>query len=162
SPVTFSLSSELLAFDLPQNTAGRASLVAGQHAALSIQPGVATSSIAGFALNANSFLAEMDWSPGSAISWQAGVTGLTMTSNVASIGPLSLTFPASSGFDVSNLPATATALGISIPNLELLLRVLIARGALAWGGVPGYTIAALVGLHSDLTGLPPDWPLLAD
>jgi large repetitive protein len=162
APLTFSISSELLAFDLPQNAVGSASLVGGQHAALLIQPGVATSAAAGFALNASSFFAEMDWSPGSTFFWQAGVNGLTLTSNTASVGPVSLTFPLSGSFDVSNLQTTARALGISIPDLELLLRVLIARAALEYGGVPGYAIAALLGLHSDLAGLPADWPLLAD
>ena len=162
SPVTFSFSSELLAFDLPQGAAGTSSLMGGQHALLSIQPGVTTSSVAGVALNASSFSAEADWLLGSAVSWRASVNGLTLTSNASSVGPLSLTFPPSGAFDVSNLTSTAQSLGISIPNLELLLRVLIARAALAWGEVPGYTIAALLGLHSDLTGLPADWPVLAD
>jgi len=162
APVTSAFTSELLAFDLPQSAAGTASLLGGQHAVLSIQPGVAAPAVAGFGLNADSFVAELDWAPGSPISWQAGVNGLSITSGATTVGPLSLTFPTAGGFDVSNLPATAAALGVSIPNLELLLRMLIARAALEWGSVPGYTIAALLGVHSGLTGLQSDWPVLAD
>ena len=104
----------------------------------------------------------MDWATGSPISWQIGVNGLTMKSNGTSVGPLSLSFPVSGNFDVSNLAATAQSLGISVANLELFLRVLIARAALQWGSTPGYAIAALLGLHSDLAGLPVDWPVLTD
>ncbi len=162
APITFSITSELLACDLPLNASGTATLLAAQHARLLIEPGVAASPVAGFGLNADSFAAELDWSPGASVSWQASVTGLTITSGANTVGPLSLTFPPAGGFDVNNLPATAAALGISVPNLEVLLRTIIARAALAWGGVPGYTIAALLGVHSGLTGLQSDWPVLAD
>jgi len=53
---------------------------------------------------------------------------------------------------------------LSIPNFELLLRRAGSRrAAQAWGGVPGYAIAALLGLHSESYRVSrADWPLLAD
>jgi hypothetical protein len=162
APVSFSWLAELLAFDLPQAAAGAVNLICGQHALLLVEPIAATPSTAGFTMQANSFQAAMNWSPGSAISWQAGVTGVTLTSNGTTVGPFGLMFPAAAGFDVSNLPGTAGALGVSVPDLELLLRLMVARAALSWGGMAGFTFAGLLGLHSGLSGFQPDWPVLAD
>ena len=161
APSTVSVTSELLGFDLPQNGAGSASLFAGQHAALLIKPGVAAPPVAGFGLTADSFLVQADWAPSTSFSWQAQINNLSITSGATTVGPLLLTFPVN-GFDASNPQNTAQAFGINVAQLETLLRVLIARAALAWSGVPGYTIAALLGVHSGLIGLPSDWPVLAD
>jgi hypothetical protein len=161
APVTFSLSSELLSFDLPQSGAATAGVFVGQHAALLIQPAVEAPSLAGFALSAGSLSTRADWAPGNSFTWHAKVNSLKITSGATTVGPLSLAFPVS-GFDATNPQATATALGISVDDLELLLRMLIARAANEWGGVPAYTIAALLGVHSGLTGLQSDWPVLAD
>jgi hypothetical protein len=162
APVAASVTSELLAFDLPENASGTASLVGAQHAALLIQPGVAAPPVAGFGLNADSFSAALDWTPGVTVSWAAEVSGLTITSGSTTVGPVSLTFPSAGGFDVTSLSTTAQALGLTVPNLELLLRMLLTRAALTWGGVPGYTLAALVGVHSGLNGLQSDSPVLSD
>jgi hypothetical protein len=161
APLTVSLTSELLGFDLPASGAGTASFFAGQHAALLIKPGVAAPAVAGFGLTADSFSAQADWAPSTSFSWQADINNLNITSGATTIGPLSLAFPVS-GFDASNPQKTAQALNINVAQLETLLRMLIARAAGEWGGAPAYTIAALLGVHSGLTGLQSDWPVLAD
>ncbi len=161
APLTASLTSELLGFDLPQNSAGTASFFAGQHAALLIKPGVAAPAVAGFSLTADSFSAQADWAPSASFSWHAQVNNLSLTSGANTIGPLSLTFPFS-GFDASNPQNSAQALGINVTELETLLRLLIARAAGEWGGIPAYVLTALLGVHSGLTGLQSDWPVLAD
>jgi large repetitive protein len=161
APLTFSLTSELLAFDLPQNAAGGASLLAGQHASLLISPGVAALPVAGFSLTADSFSAQADWAPGSSFLWNARINNLSITSGATTVGPLALTFPFSA-FDAGNPANTAQALNINVAQLETLLRMLIARAASQWGGAPSYAIAALLGIHSGLSGLQSDWPVLAD
>jgi hypothetical protein len=161
APFTVSLTSELLGFDLLENSAGTASLFAGHHAALLIKPGVSAPAVAGFSLNADSFSAQADWAPSTSFSWQAQISNLSLASGATTIGPLSLTFPVS-GFDAGNPANTAQALGINVAQLETLLRMLIARAAGEWGGIPGYVLTALLGVHSGLTGLQSDWPVLAD
>lgn len=161
APLTASLSSELLGFDLPQNGAATATFFAGQHAALSIKPGVAAPAVAGFSLTADSFSAQADWAPAASFSWQAQIHNLSLTSGATTVGPLSLSFPIS-GFDAGDPANTAQALGINVAQLETLLRTLIARAAGEWGGIPGYVLTALLGVHSGLNNLQSDWPVLAD
>ena len=160
TPAEFFWLAELLAFDLPASGAGSISLMAAQHAAFLVQPGPSTPPAAGFTLSTDSLIASFDWTPGSSAAWKAGVTNLKLTANGTTITVPSLTFPAAAGFDASNPAATAAALGISAANLELLLRLLLARAALSWGQTPGYVFAALAGVHNALPGLPSDWPAL--
>ena len=162
SPLAFSWSTELLAFDLPASGEASVRLLAGQHARFVIQPFPSLLQAAGFSINADSFSATMDWAPGTSVSWNAGVNNVTVTLNGSSVNIASLKFPPAAGFDISNPAGTAASLGVSIPNLELLLRLLIARAASAWGGMPGFTLAGLLGIHPNLAGVQADWPTLAD
>lgn len=159
-PAEFSWLAELLAFDLPVSGTGSVSLMAAQHAAFRVQPGPTTPPTAGFTLSTDALFAGFDWTPGSAAAWNAGVNQLKLTANGTTITVPSLTFPAAAAFDVTNPAATAAALGISAADLEVLLRLLLARAALSWGQTPGYVFAALAGVHNALPGLPSDWPTL--
>src|SRR5439155_22589777 len=73
-----------------------------------------------------------------------------------------LRFPIPAGFDVGNPVGTAAALGISVGGLETLLRALLAQASLSWGGMPGFALCGLLGVHGSLSGLPSDRPVLAD
>lgn len=160
APAEFSWLAELFAWDLPSKGAGSISLMAAQHAAFRVEPGPSTPPTAGFTLSADSFFAGFDLAPGSAAAWHAGVNNLKLAFDGTSVSVPSLTFPPAGGFDASNPAATAAALGITPADLELLLRLLVARAALSWGQTPGFVLAALAGVHNSLPGLPTDWPAI--
>jgi hypothetical protein len=160
SPLQFSWLAELLAFDLPQSGDGSAALMAGQHATFVVQPGPTLPAIAGFSLSADSFEADLDWSPGSSVQWQAGLNNLRVTSGGTAVNVASLKFPVAAGFDSSNPAATAAAFGISVPHLELLLRLLLGKAGLSWGQMPGWALTGLLGVNSSLSGFQTDWPVL--
>ena len=162
SPFDFYWLAELLAFDLPQSGAGAVSLMAGQHAHMGIQPIPAIPSVAGFTLGVGDLAADMTWSPGSPLVWSAGLQNVSVayagnTLNIPSIG-----FPLAAPFDVSSPAAIAADFGLTIPDLELLFRLVLARAAYSWGGVPAFALTGLLGIHGGLDGLPADWPALAD
>lgn len=162
APLQFAWLVELLAFDLPKSSEGAVSLMAGHHAILQVESGATTPPVAGISIHADSFLAQMDWTASSLIVWRASVEGLSVTVDEVTVGPSTLRFPSASNFDVSDPAATAASFGISVPDFELVLRALIAKAALSWGGMQGFTIAGLLGLHKGLSGFQSDWPTLAD
>ena len=162
APIQFSWIAELFAFDLPQSGDGSVSMMAGQHASLMIQPLPAPPPIAGMSVGADSFGVKMDWSPGSPIAFNAGLNNLTVTGGANSVVVPMLSIPPPGGIDFSNPAATAAGLGLSVPNLELVLRMVLARAALSWGGMPAYTLAGLFGIHGNLVGFQNDWPTLGD
>ena len=55
------------------------------------------------------------------------------------------------GFDASK---PDLGLGVVVDDLFAALRLLLTRAAQAWGGMPGFTVAGLLGLHGQLPGLP--------
>jgi hypothetical protein len=150
---------ELLAFDLPQSGAGDVALMAGQHAAFLLQPGFATAPVAGVAISSSSIGVTMDWVPGGALAFRGSINGLAVEENGTTINVGSLTFPPTTPFDINN---PAASLGINTGQFEALVRLLLTRAANGYGGVPGLTIAGLLGLHGRLAGLQPDWPVLRD
>lgn len=162
SPVDIYWLAELLAFDLPQAGAGRVNLMAGQHAHIGVQPIPTIPSVAGLALSIGDFSADMTWSPGSTLAWSAGLHNLSLSFDSTTINVPSIAFPFAASFDVSNPAAIAADFGLTIPNLELLLRMVLARALASWGGMPAFTLAGLLGIHGNLEGLPADWPTLAD
>lgn len=164
-PIEFEWLAELLAFDLPATGSGSVSLMAGQHAIFSATPLPPIPEIAGVEVTVDSFAASMDWAPGSPMQWLASINNVVITAGSDTVTLPALKFPSSAGFDVSTpaaAAATAASFGITVPNLELLVRMLLARAALDWGGVPAFTLAGLLGVHDELPGLPSDWPVLSD
>ncbi|HEY3705718.1 MAG TPA: hypothetical protein VGL22_11690, partial [Terracidiphilus sp.] len=154
--------SELLAFDLPQGGAGTVSLMAGQHAHVGIQPIPAIPDVAGLSISVGDLAADMVFVPGSPLAWTAGIHNVAVSCAGSSVNVPFVGFPTAAPFDVSNPVAIAAGLGITVPNLELLLRLVLARAVSSWGGVPAYTLAGLLGIHTGLDRLPSDWPTLAD
>ena len=39
---------------------------------------------------------------------------------------------------------------------------MLARAAYSWGGMQGFALAGLLGVHAGLPGVQSDWPTLAD
>lgn len=162
APFQFWWLSELLAADLPLNAEGSVSVLAAQHAVFNIQPLPALPPSPNFTASADGITARMDWTPGGSMTWQAGVQNLQITiGGTPAIAIPTLAFPLP-GIDVTNPAAAAAAFGVSVPNLELALRSVLARAILSWGGMPAYVTAALLGVHGNLAGLQADWPALAD
>jgi hypothetical protein len=161
-PLTFWWLCELLAFDLPQSGAGTVSLMAGQDAHFEIQPVPSIPDVGGLSISIADFSADMTWAPGSSITWSAGVDNLRVSFAGSSVTVASLKFPAAAALDVTSPGTFATQLGIGVADLELLVRLLLARAANSWGGTAGFVLAGLLGVHNGLPGLPVGWPVLAD
>lgn len=153
---------ELLAFDLPQSGSGAVSLMAGQEAHLTIQPIPGIPDVAGLSVSIADFSADMSWTPGQSMTWSAGLDNVKVSYAGTSVNVAALKFPSAAAFDVSNPSSIAAALGINVGDLELLLRLLLARAVYSWGGMPALTFAGLLGVHSGLPGMPSDWPTLLD
>ena len=162
APVDMYWLAELLAFDLPQSGTGRVNLMAGQHAHIGVQPIPTIPSVAGLTLSIADFAADMTFSPGTPLAWSAGLQNVSLSFDGTTINVPAIGFPAAAPFDVSNPAAIAADFGLTIPNLELLLRMVLARALASWGGMPAFTLAGLLGVHGSLDGLSTDWPALAD
>ncbi len=165
APIQFEWLAELLAFDLPASGAGEVALIAGQHAILSATPLPSIPDLAGVGVSAAAFEASMDWTPKTSMQWSASLQNVVLTSGSDTVTLPAIKFPPPAGFDVStpaNVAATAASFGITVPNLELLLRMFLVRAALDWGGIPAFTLAGLLGLNDQLPGLQVDWPVLSD
>src|SRR5579863_4013882 len=162
TPVEVYWLAELLAFDLPQSGAGTVNLMAGQHAHVGVQPIPTITPVAGLSLSIADFAADMTFIPGSPLAWSAGLQNVSLTIDGTTINVPSIGFPLAAPFDVSNPAAIAADFGLTIPNLELLLRMVLARALSSWGGMPAFTLAGLLGVHGSLDGLSADWPALAD
>ena len=153
---------ELLAFDLPQTGSGAVSLMAGQEAHLVIQPIPSIPDVAGLSISVADFSADMSWTPGQSMTWSAGLDNIEVAFGGSSVNVAALKFPSAAAFDVSNPGSIATALGVSVSDLELLLRLMLARAAYSWGDMPALALAGLLGVHAGLPGMSSDWPTLLD
>ena len=153
---------ELLAFDLPQTGSGTVSLMAGQeaHAEITTVPGLPD--VSGLSISVGDFSADMSWAPGHSMTWSAGLDNVQVSFAGSSVKVASLKFPSAAAFDVSNPTSIAVALGVSVTDLETLLRLMLARAAYSWGGMPGFTLAGLLGVNAALPGAQSDWPVLLD
>ncbi|HEY1502139.1 MAG TPA: DUF6603 domain-containing protein [Acidobacteriaceae bacterium] len=162
APVEVYWLAEMLAVDLPQSGSGTISLMAGQHAHVSVQPVPTIPSVGGLSLSIADFAADMTFTPGTSLAWSAGLQNVSVSYAGNTISVPSIGFPLAAPFDVTNPAAIAADFGLTIPNLELLLRLIVARALSSWGGMPAFTLAGLLGVHGGLDGLSADWPALAD
>jgi hypothetical protein len=149
APWSASWTSELLAIDLPATGSGALRLLAGQHVAFELSPIATLPSVAGVTLAANAVAVTFDWTPGGHLTGAAVIdsASVTIDGHAYPLGPLSYPPPAG---------------GISFATIAAPLRALLGRAARSWGGAEGYAVAALLGLHNDLPGLPADWPRLGE
>jgi hypothetical protein len=162
APVTATWNTVLFAFDLPQTGTPSASLLGSQQAAITISPLPTLPQVAGIGLAADSLQASVAWTPGRTPTWNAQLANLQISAAGQTKTIASLKFPPQVALDFSNPGAVAAALGISVPDFESLLRLLLARVVFELGGMPAFSLSALFGLQGQLNGLPTDWPQLAD
>lgn len=162
APVAAVWNAELFTLDLPQSGAPSASVLGAQHLTANISPLPALPQIGGISLSADSIRGSLDWSLGRPLIWNTQLTNLQLSAAGETKQIASLHFPPTSPLDFSNPSAVAASLGISIPDIEDLLRLLITRLIFEFGGMPSFTFSALLGLHGQLNGLPADWPKLTD
>lgn len=153
---------ELLAFDLPQTGSGTVSLMAGQEAHAEITSVPSLPNVGGLSISVGDFSADMSWTPGQSMMWSSGLDNIQVSFAGASVTVASLKFPSAAAFNVSNPSSIAAALGVSVGDLETLLRLMLARAAYSWGGMQGFALAGLLGVHAGLPGVQSDWPMLAD
>jgi len=104
----------------------------------------------------------MDWQPGTSAHWLAKISNVRVEIGAASVTVPALEFPIPAGFDAGNPAGTGAALGISVADLETILRLLLMQASLSWGGMAGFVLSGLLGVHGNLNGLPADWPVLTD
>ncbi|HYK35314.1 DUF6603 domain-containing protein [Alloacidobacterium sp.] len=162
APVTAAWKAELFALDLPQTGTPSAVVLGVQHLSANIAPLPAIPQVAGISLSADALQGSLDWSFGKPLAWTAELTNLQLSVGGQTKQIASLNFPPQAALDFSNPSAVAVALGVSVPDLEDLLRLLLARLVFDLGGMPAFALSALFGLHGQLNGLPADWPKLAD
>lgn len=162
APVTASWKTELFALDLPQTGNPGASVLGAQHLTVNIAPLPVIPRIAGILLSADALQGSLDWSFGKPLAWTAQISNLQLSLEGQTKQIASLKFPPQTALDFSNPSAVAAALGISVPDIEDLLRLLLARLMFELGSMPAFALSALLGLHGQLNGLPADWPKLQD
>jgi large repetitive protein len=162
APVAATWKAELFTLDLPQSGAPRASVLGAQHLTANISPLPTIPQVGGISLSADTIQGSLDWSLGKPVSWNAQFTNLQLSAAGETKQIASLHFPPTVALDFSNPSAVAASLGVPIPDIEDVLRLLITRLVFEFGGMPSFALSALLGLHGQLKGLPADWPKLAD
>ena len=140
---------ELLAIDLPPTGSGSVSLIGRSRLAIQITPD-GPLDLSGLAITSGPAQALVSWLPGERPACQVGVTDVTVRLDGQVFGPYDFT-----------MPGLQPDLGLGADALRLLGQ-LISSALRSWAGRPAYVLAALLGLHHDLTELPDDWPLLSD
>ncbi|MEZ4466485.1 MAG: hypothetical protein R3F43_19045 [bacterium] len=158
-PFTVAAEATLVELRLPASGAPSLATPLRLTARVAAQPLPIPAALGDAGLAADAFEATLDWVPGQAPAWSAGLTGLALTVGGVALPPVQLRFPAA--VDFSSPAAAAAALGLSAAQLEAFVRGVVARALGAWGGVPGAALAALIGLQDGLLGLPPGLPRLA-
>lgn len=162
APVTAAWKAELFTLDLPQTGTPTAVVVGAQHLTANITPLPAIPQVAGISLSADALQGSLDWTFGKPLAWTAQLTNLKLTLGSETKQIAGLQFPPQVALDFSNPSSVAAALGISVQDIEDILRLLLARLLFELGDMPAFTLSALLGLHGQLQSLPADWPKLAD
>ncbi len=157
APFEARLISELLAVDLPATGSGGVSLVAEQRVVLSAAPLGPVSTRLGLTAGVDAVTATARWKPGSPLTWQVQITGLTARAGDEAYGPFTWTWAAGQAGPGGGDPGLGPDLG---PLGFGLLRLLLRDALQAWGGDAPFVLGALLGLHRGLPSLPADWPLL--
>jgi len=137
------LSVDLLTFALPHSGAVRTGLLGG----VDVTASVALPEPTGALVTADSLDLSGHWSPGTPFQVTAAISGVEVAVDGApqQVGSISL-------------PDGLTA--AAMLNAWPAVRALLARAASGWGGSIGAAVAALLGLGTDIGGLPSAWPAL--
>jgi hypothetical protein len=153
-----SASLEVLSFVIPASGSAQVRFAGGAHVMARIAPLPDAFEAAGVMIGATAIRLGCDWTAGAPMSGGAVVENVTVTADGTTISVPALTFP--SGPAAPGNPLAG--FGIGAAAAQDLARMLLARGAIAWGGMPGHALAGLLGLHRQLTGMPSTAPLVTD
>ena len=147
----------MLSFDLPADAPATVRLLGAQLARIAIAGPLATPPALGLEIAIQSAEGRMTWEPGQPVAATLRVEGISVFGAGVAVSLPVLSLPPPGGFD----PAKPD-LGLDLPVADLvaIVRALLSRLTLSWGGTPGFTLAGLIGLHRQLPGLPDDWPLI--
>ncbi len=157
-PIHGSWQLSVAGFDLPAGGRATAHFLGSHRLAASLQPVPALPSVSGVQLEAQAFHAALDWAAGGPARCTADVSGVRVTAEGTTLNVGTISFPAGAGTPANPLGG----LGVAPAAAEQVARVLAARAAAAWGGLPAQGLGALAGVHRGLPGLPAEWPLLGD
>jgi len=153
--VTLSLRSEALLVDLPASAAPTVT-VSGQRLVLRVAPLPPVQGLPGTRIAADAFEATLGFTPDQGLSGHAGLTNVTVTTGTQTFTLPLLAFPAPA-VDPAHPEA---AFGLQAAALDALFAAVLARAAVSWGGYTGFVVAALLGVHGGLAGVPAGWPTL--
>jgi hypothetical protein len=157
---TLALVSELLSFDLPATGPARLGFLGAQQLRLVLSPALEV--LAGpTELHLDTLDATGGWTPDGGLGWQIRAAGLALSVDGESVSVSELHLPPAVPFDLTDLPGSAAALGLSPADLARLLRMVLVLLAEQDGPEAGLG-AALLGLHARLPGMSEDTPLLID
>ena len=159
--IHFSWTAELLAFDLPASGSGTLAFIGAQTLRFRIQPAIDVTIATGVGITLDSAELVATWTPAGGFSWRGTATNLAFHTDSATFTINALTFPPAGGFDIQHMDTTAAALGLGADQLEAAISFLITWVA-SQTSADLYVIASLAGLHSQLSGLPADAPLIFD
>lgn len=157
---SFAWLAEVLAFDLNSGGVGAVRLLGKQSLALTISPALATA-IGPVDVAVASLRAGADWTPGQPLTLGVHAQGFALTVSGQTVTIADLQLPPAGGFDLTNLSASAAALGITVTVLEDVVRLVLTLIA-SIAGPEEQVLAALLGLETGLPGLSADLPSIAD
>jgi hypothetical protein len=159
--IHFSWTAELLAFDLPAAGSGPPAFIGAQTLRFRIQPAIDVTIASGVGITLDSAELLATWTPAAGFSWHGSVTDLAFQTDSAAFTLNALTFPPAGSFDIQHIDTTAAALGLGPDQLEAAISFLLTWVA-SQTSADLYVIASLAGLHSQLSGLPSNAPLIFD
>jgi hypothetical protein len=159
--IHFSWTAELLAFDLPVSGSGTLAFIGAQTLRFRIQPAIDVTIATGVGITLDSAELLATWTPAGGFSWQGTAANLAFHTDSATFTINALSFPPAGGFDIQHIDTTAAALGLGADQLEAAISFLITWVA-SQTSADLYVIASLAGLHSRLSGLSADAPLIFD
>jgi hypothetical protein len=151
TPWDGTLLAEVLAFDLPANGEASVSVIGKQRLALTLSPVPIGASVAGISLGVDSVEASLDWQPGHPVQALVTLDNVEVSSADGDVHVGQLQFPPAGSFDFDHF---LTSSGLSRPDAESLLRLLLANAMHAWGGMAGYAVSGLLGINGSLPGFP--------
>jgi hypothetical protein len=155
-----SWTSEVLAVDLPSGGPTNFQFIGEQRLRLALSPAADTSNDH-VQVHLDALEATALWSPGSSLEWNIRAQGLSLSAEGDSTEIAELRLPPAAGFDLHDLAATATSLGLSVGDLEAAIRCLLSLFA-GFAGPAEQVATALLGLHHRLSGLSEDTPGIVD
>jgi hypothetical protein len=150
-PWTTRVASELLAFDLPASGAAAVRLIGRQELSTVLSPIPDADTGSGISFQIAAVRGIAAWAPGAPLSVTARVENVRVAVDDDQAGPVTLVFPP------ADPSAPDLGLGVAVPELIKLLRLLARHAMQTWGGDGARALGELLGLYGDGPLLvPPD------